>query len=70
MSIVIENLKEAIKGESNAKRKYELYADQAVKENLPEIGHLFIAVAFAESIHIKNHVKALSSLLNMNGRYE
>jgi len=64
MSIVIENLKEAIKGESNAKRKYELYAEQAVKENLEEIGHLFNAVAFAESIHIKNHFKALSTLLN------
>lgn len=64
MSIVIENLKEAINGESNAQRKYEFYAEQAIKENLEEIGHLFKAVAFAESIHIKNHVKALSTLLN------
>lgn len=66
MSIVIENLKEAINGESNAQRKYELYAEQAIKENLEEIAHLFKAVAFAESIHIKNHVKALSNLLNSN----
>ena len=64
MSIVIENLKEAINGESNAQRKYELYAEQAIKENFQAIGHLFSAVAFAESIHIKNHVKALSTILN------
>jgi rubrerythrin len=64
MSIIIENLKAAINGESNAKRKYELYSEQATNENLPEISKLFIAIAFAESIHVKNHLKALSSLTN------
>jgi len=59
MSIVIENLKEAINGESNAKRKYELYAEKAKEENLPEIAHLFKAISMAEAIHIKNHVRAL-----------
>jgi len=59
-------LKEAIIGESKAQRKYELYAEQAIKENLVEIGHLFKVVAFAESIHIKNHTKALFTLLNSN----
>lgn len=62
MSKMIENLKEAINGESNAKRKYELYAEQATKENLPEVAKLFKAVAHAESIHVKNHLKALSSI--------
>ncbi|MFW9866763.1 MAG: rubrerythrin family protein [Candidatus Thorarchaeota archaeon] len=62
MSVVIENLKEAIKGENNAKRKYELYAEQAKKENLPEIAHLFKAVSIAEAIHIKNHTRALQIL--------
>lgn len=60
MTKVIDNLKEAINGESNAIRKYELFAEQANKENLPEIAHLFTAVAFAESVHVKNHFKALS----------
>jgi rubrerythrin len=60
MSIVIENLKEALNGESKAKRKYELYAQKAKEENHPEIAHLFKAVSFAESIHIKNHLRALS----------
>jgi rubrerythrin len=57
-------LKEAINGESNAKRKYELYAKQAIKENLPEVAKIFTAVAHAESIHVKNHLKAISSITN------
>ncbi len=70
MSIVIENLKEAIKGESNAKRKYELFAERADKENLPEISHLFKAVSIAESIHIKNHLKALSVITHSTIKLE
>jgi rubrerythrin len=62
MSIIIDNLKTAINGESNAKRKYELFAEQAMRENLPEIVHLFKAISYAESIHIKNHLKALSNV--------
>lgn len=60
MSIIVENLKEAIIGESIAKYKYELYAKKADQENLPEIAHLFRAISSAEAIHIKNHTKALS----------
>ena len=63
-SVLISNLKEAINGESNAKRKYELYAEQAIKEKLPEVAKLFTTVAYAESIHVKNHLKALSSITN------
>ncbi|TFF94271.1 MAG: rubrerythrin family protein [Promethearchaeota archaeon] len=62
MSLVIENLKEALIGESKAQRKYELYAKKALEENHPEIAHLFKAISFAESIHIKNHTRALSLL--------
>ena len=62
MSMVIENLKEAVNGESNAKRKYELYAEKAKEENLPEIAHLFKAISIAEAIHIKNHTRALQIL--------
>lgn len=60
MSLIIENLKEAINGESNAKRKYELYSEKALSENLPEIAHLFKAISSAESIHVKNHLRALT----------
>ncbi|MFX1391170.1 MAG: rubrerythrin family protein [Promethearchaeota archaeon] len=59
MSTVIENLKEAINGESNARRKYQLFAQKGQEENLPEISHLFEAISSAEAIHIKNHIKAL-----------
>jgi rubrerythrin len=67
MSIVIQNLKEAINGENNAKRKYELYAERANEENLPEIAHLFEAISSAEAIHIKNHLRALKVLTNSDG---
>ncbi|MFX1257650.1 MAG: rubrerythrin family protein [Promethearchaeota archaeon] len=60
MPLIIDNLKEAINGESNAKRKYELFAKQAARENFPEIANLFKAISSAEGIHIKNHLKALS----------
>ncbi|TFG06113.1 MAG: rubrerythrin family protein [Promethearchaeota archaeon] len=62
MTNVVENLKEAINGESTAKKKYELFSEKAREEKLPEIAHLFKAVAYAESIHIKNHLRALSEI--------
>ncbi len=64
MSTVIDNLKEAIDGESKAKRKYELFAEKAREEKLPEVAHLFEAISAGESIHIKNHTRALSVLTN------
>lgn len=60
MEIVIENLKEALVGESTAKKKYELYANKASQENLPEVAQLFRAISSAEAIHIKNHLRALT----------
>ncbi len=62
ISVVIENLKEAIIGESNAKRKYELFAEKALNDGFPEIAHLFKAISIAESIHIKNHLKAIEEI--------
>ncbi|MFX1365213.1 MAG: rubrerythrin family protein [Promethearchaeota archaeon] len=70
MSIVIQNLKEAINGESNAKRKYELYAEKAREENLPEVAHLFEAISAAEAIHIKNHTRALKVLTDTDVNIE
>ena len=60
MSVIINNLKAAINGESNAQRAYQLFAEQAKKENLPEVARLFIAISNAEGIHIKNHLRALT----------
>ncbi len=70
MSTVIENLKKAINGESNAKRKYELYAEKAREENLSEVAHLFVAISAAEAIHIKNHIRALAVLTNVGVKTE
>ena len=64
MITVVENLKEAIIGESTARKKYELFAEKATEENHPEIAHLFKAIGYAESFHIKNHIKALSKITN------
>lgn len=70
MTAVIHNLKEAIIGESNAKRKYELYAEKAREENLPEVAHLFKAISAAEAIHNKNHIRALAVLTNADVNVE
>ena len=64
MSLIVEHLKEAINGETNAKLKYELFAEQAEKENCLEIAHLFRAISSAESIHIKNHIQAIAKITN------
>lgn len=70
MSIGIENLKEAINGESNAMRNYELYAEKAREENLPEVAHLFKAISTAEAIHIKNHLRALEVITESEVKVE
>ena len=70
MTAVIQNLKEAINGESNAKRKYELFAEKARKEKLPEVAHLFKAISAAEAIHNKNHIRALAVLTNADVNVE
>ncbi|NHJ21722.1 MAG: rubrerythrin family protein [Candidatus Lokiarchaeota archaeon] len=62
MSAVIENLKEAILGESNAEIKYRLFAEKAAKEGFHEISKLFNAISNAEAIHIKNHLKAIEKI--------
>ncbi len=64
MQIVVKNLKEAILGESNARRRYELFSEQAKRENLNEIARYFKSISLAEGIHVKNHLKALSVITN------
>lgn len=64
MNTLIQNLKEALIGETKAQLKYKFFAEKARKENLPAIADLFKAISFAESIHIKNHKRALSVYTN------
>lgn len=53
------NLKSAFAGESQANQKYLAYADKAERDGYPVVARLFRGVAAAESIHAKNHLKAL-----------
>lgn len=53
------NLKTAFAGESQANQKYLSYAEKAERDGYPVVARLFRAVAAAESIHARNHLKAL-----------
>lgn len=54
-----DNLKEAFAGESQANQKYNAYAEKAERDGFPVVARLFRAVAVAEAIHARNHLKAL-----------
>lgn len=58
----LENLKEAFAGESQAFRKYSMYAQKADKEGLPNIARLFRTAAEAERIHAEGHLKAMGAI--------
>jgi len=59
MSKTHDNLKTAFAGESQAFRKYMLYAEKAEAEGLRNIAKLFRAAADAEFVHAGKHWKAL-----------
>lgn len=52
-------LKILIDGERNAVEQYSSYAEIAREEGLTGVACLFNALAAAEKVHIKNHLKAL-----------
>lgn len=55
----LKNLNTAYLGESNASARYAAFAEQAEKENLPEVAKLFRAASRAEAIHRDNHKAAI-----------
>jgi rubrerythrin len=57
-----ENLKAAFAGESQASQKYLAFAAQADLEGHPNVGRLFRAVAYAESMHARNHLSVLGGI--------
>lgn len=59
MELTKKALKEAITGEFNAIQKYIKYQEVALKENFPKIAYLFKSLIVGETIHLKNHKKAL-----------
>ena len=54
-----DNLKAAFAGESQANRKYLMYAEKAATDGLPNVAKLFRAAADAETVHANRHWKAL-----------
>ncbi len=62
MSKTENNLKEAFAGESQANQKYLAFAARAEKQGHTQAARLFKAAAAAESIHAKNHLKALKGI--------
>ncbi len=57
-----ENLKEAFAGECQAYRKYQMFAQRAEKDGLPNIARLFRTTAEAERIHAEGHLTALGAV--------
>lgn len=52
-------LHSAYGGESMAHMRYLIWADVADKEGFPNVGRLFRAIAYAESVHAGNHFKEI-----------
>ena len=57
-----DNLKAAFAGESQANRRYLFSAEQEDKEGQKQIAKLFRAVAEAETVHARNHLKTLGEI--------
>ena len=57
-----DNLKEAFAGESQANRKYNLFAEKAEASGNKQIARLFRATAEAEDIHARNHLRVLGEI--------
>jgi rubrerythrin len=52
-------LRSAYGGESMAHMRYLIWGEAAEKDNYPNIGRLFKAIAYAEQVHAKNHFTVL-----------
>jgi rubrerythrin len=62
MSNTQDNLKEAFAGESQASRRYTYFAEKAESEKHPQVARLFRAAAEAETVHARNHLKAMGGI--------
>ncbi|QTN34356.1 hypothetical protein HZ994_09085 [Akkermansiaceae bacterium] len=58
----LANLASAWQGESNAKLRYELFAEKAEQEGEKQAARLFRATSKAEEIHAAKHAKAIKAL--------
>ncbi len=62
MGQTIDNLQQAFAGESQANRKYLFFAEKADDEGQKQIARLFRAAAEAETVHARNHLRALQGI--------
>ena len=56
------NLKDAFAGESQAHMKYQIFSDEAAKDGFPNVSRMFKAIAHAEKVHARNHLKELGGI--------
>ena len=59
MEKTVENLKSAFAGESQANRRYLVFAQKAEEEGFPQVSKLFRAAAEAETVHAFNHIRII-----------
>ena len=57
-----ENVHTAFVGEAKANQRLLMFAKKAEQEDLPQIAHLFRAVAAAEGVHSRRHFAMLESV--------
>ena len=69
-----QNLRDAFSGESQAHMKYQIYSAVAEKEGYPNVARLFRAIAHAELVHARNHLRELGgindSVANLQDAYD
>ena len=68
MSNSTENLQAAFAGESQASRKYLYFSEKADKDGQSQIAKLFRAASEAETVHARNHLRALSRNWDHRGK--
>jgi len=57
-----DNLQDAFAGESQASRRYLFFSDRADEAGQPVIARLLRAAAEAETVHARNHLKAMGEI--------
>jgi rubrerythrin len=62
MEKTVENLKRAFAGESQASRRYLIFAQKAEEEGFPQVSKLFLAAAEAETVHAFNHIRTTGEI--------
>jgi rubrerythrin len=64
------NVHFAFVGEAKAHQRLIMFAKKAEEENLPQIAHLFRAVAAAEGVHSRRHFAMLESVADTQTNLE